>query len=138
MLGIIVLTHDPIASALVSATEHVMGPQDYLIPVDFNAEHCRESCRPELQAAIERCTECDGVILLTDMLGGSPANLCVSVMEKHRVEVISGVNLPMLLKLISIRRSANIDEALLHAQEAGRKYINIASQILPPRNGTEP
>ncbi len=129
MIGLILLAHTPLSSAHLAAAEHIMGKQPHLHAIDFLTTDSVESCRPRLEEAMQQCAECNAIILLTDMLGGSPARLCLQYHQPGQVEVISGLNLPLLMKLLSIRDRSSLADALLHAQEAGRKYINIASQL---------
>lgn len=114
----------------VAALEHVVGPQDHISTVCIGPDDDMEQRRADI---LERVAEVDtgaGVVLLTDMFGGTPSNLAISVMDKAKVEVIAGVNLPMLIKLASVRGSKELADAVAAAQEAGRKYINVASKLL--------
>ena len=130
MIGIVLVTHGRLADELVSALEHVVGEQDRVATVCIGPEDDMEKRRAEILDSITKTDDGTGVILLTDMFGGTPSNLAISVMDKANVEVIAGVNLPMLIKLASVRGTNSIAKAALAAQEAGRKYINIASQLL--------
>ena len=130
MIGIVLVTHGRLADELVSALEHVVGGQEKIATVCIGPEDDMEKRRAEILESIIKTDDGGGVILLTDMFGGTPSNLAISVMDKANVEVIAGVNLPMLIKLASVRTNNSIDEAAQAAQDAGRKYINIASQLL--------
>ena len=130
MIGLVIVTHGRLAEEFVFAMEHVVGPQAAVEAICIGPEDDMERRRKDILAACGRVDTGHGVILLTDMFGGTPSNLAISVMEAGRVEVIAGVNLPMLIKLASVRRSDPLFEATQKAQEAGRKYINIASQLL--------
>ena len=130
MIGIVLVTHGRLADELVSALEHVVGAQHRIATVCIGPEDDMEKRRAEILESITKTDDGSGVILLTDMFGGTPSNLAISVMDKANVEVIAGVNLPMLIKLASVRTNNSIDQASQAAQDAGRKYINIASQLL--------
>ncbi|MEM9168146.1 MAG: PTS sugar transporter subunit IIA [Pseudomonadota bacterium] len=130
MIGLVVVTHGRLAEEFVAATEHVVGPQDALRAVAIGADDDMEKRRADILAAAAAVDGGDGVIILTDMFGGTPSNLAISVMEKAKAEVVAGVNLPMLIKLASIRTEKTLKEAVSAAHEAGRKYINVASWVL--------
>ena len=130
MIGMVLVTHGRLAEELVSALEHVVGPQPDVITVCIGPDDDMEQRRAEILDSAAKSDEGDGVVLLTDMFGGTPSNLAISVMDKANVEVIAGVNLPMLIKLASVCASEPLAEAARSAQEAGRKYINIASKLL--------
>lgn len=130
MIGLVLVTHGRLALELVAALEHVVGPQETVATVCIGPDDDMEQRRQEIVTKSADVNTGDGVIVLTDMFGGTPSNLAISIMEKSEIEVIAGVNLPMLIKLASIRGSHAIDDAAKEAQDAGRKYINIASQLL--------
>lgn len=130
MIGMVLVTHGRLAEELISALEHVVGPQANVRAVCIGPDDDMEQRRAEILDLAVQADEGDGVVLLTDMFGGTPSNLAISVMNTTNVEVIAGVNLPMLIKLVSVRKSEPLAEAVVKAQESGRKYINIASQIL--------
>ena len=130
MLGIVLVTHGRLAIELVSALEHVVGPQENIATVCIGPDDDMEQRRSEIGKKAGEVDTGSGVIVLTDMFGGTPSNLAISLMGKADIEVIAGVNLPMLIKLGSIRETATLHEAAIEAQDAGRKYINIASQLL--------
>ncbi len=130
MIGLVVVSHGRLAVELVHATEHVVGEQRRFKAISIEAEDDIEARREQIRDTVKACDEGDGVIILTDMFGGTPSNLAISVMSPGKVEVIAGVNLPMLIKLAEVRGEVTIEEAADVAAEAGRKYINIASQLL--------
>ncbi len=130
MIGIVLVTHGQLAEEFKHAVEHVVGPQERLETVSIGADDDMEQRRQDILAAVEKAGSGSGVIILTDMFGGTPSNLAISVMQPGSVEVVAGMNLPMLIKLTSVRRDDNLPAALEAAQVAGRKYINVASQVL--------
>ena len=130
MIGIVIVTHGQLAQEFIAIAEHVVGKQQFLIPVCIGAEDDMERRRQDILAAIKHVDQGKGVVILTDMFGGTPSNLAISAMVQGQVEVIAGINLPMLIKLISVRMSLPLMTAVLTAQEAGRKYINVASNLL--------
>jgi PTS system mannose-specific IIA component len=130
MIGVVLVTHGRLADELKAATEHVVGPQTLFKTVCIGPQDDMEARRDEILDAIKAVDVGDGVILLTDMFGGTPSNLAISAMGSGKVEVIAGVNLPMLIKLASVRATAKLGDAVDKAQEAGRKYIRVASKEL--------
>ena len=135
MIGLVLVTHGQLAAEFRHAVEHVVGPQDNFETVAIGADDDMEQRRSDIVEAVARVDTGSGVIVLTDMFGGTPSNLAISVMESGRTEVIAGMNLPMLIKLSSIRKGDNMAAALDEAQAAGRKYINVASQLLADGRG---
>jgi PTS system mannose-specific IIA component len=130
MIGIVLVTHGKLAREFVAALEHVVGPQKQAEAVCIEADDDMEQKREEILASISSCDTGQGVVLLTDMFGGTPSNLAISVMDRARVEVIAGVNLPMLVKLASVRVDRTMAEAVAACQDAGRKYITVASRLM--------
>ncbi len=130
MIGMVLVTHGRLADELISALEHVVGAQTTISTVCIGPDDDMEQRRKEILDCVAKADGGDGVVLLTDMFGGTPSNLAISIMDKANVEVIAGVNLPMLIKLASVRETETLSEAAISAQDAGRKYINIASQLL--------
>ena len=130
MIGLVLVTHGRLADELVAALEHVVGPQPSVGAVCIGPEDDMEQRRNDILSSVARCDDGNGVVVLTDMFGGTPSNLAISIMDKAKVEVIAGVNLPMLIKLASLRETETLASAVRGAQEAGRKYINVASQLL--------
>jgi mannose PTS system EIIA component len=130
MIGLVIVTHGRLAEELIKALEHVVGRQANITAVCIGPDDDMEERRALILQSVANAEEGNGVILLTDMFGGTPSNLAISIMDKATVEVIAGVNLPMLIKLASVRQTESLEEAAQSAQEAGRKYINIASRLL--------
>ena len=130
MIGLLLVTHGRLAQEFISAMEHVVGPQPKVAAVCIGPDDDMEARRSEIIAQVKACDTGDGVVILTDMFGGTPSTLAISVMDQAKVEVIAGANLPMLIKLASVRQTASLASAVAQAQEAGRKYINVASQLL--------
>lgn len=130
MIGLVLVTHGRLAEEFKLALEHVVGPQHAVGMVCIGPEDDMDHRRDDILAEVSKADDGNGVIILTDMFGGTPSNLSISVMDNGRIEVIAGVNLPMLIKLAGIRGNNDMEGALQQAQEAGRKYINVASRIL--------
>lgn len=130
MIGIVVVTHGRLAEEFIHATEHVVGPQKNMRAVCIGPEDDMEQRRQDILAAVAAVETGKGVIVLTDMFGGTPSNLAISIMDQAKVEVIAGVNLPMLIKLASVRTRQSLQSCVACAQEAGRKYISVASYLL--------
>ena len=130
MIGMVLVTHGRLATEFRAALEHVVGPQKQVETVTIMPEDDMEQRRKDIIAAIRSVEGGSGVILLTDMFGGTPSNLAISVMEGSRVDVVAGINLPMLIKLASVRDQSTLEQAVVQAQDAGRKYISVASRIL--------
>ncbi len=130
MIGLVLVTHGHLAREFRAALEHVVGPQEQIEAVSIGPDDDVERCRRDIVDAVARVDSGSGVIVLTDMFGGTPCNLAISVMAEGKVEVIAGVNLPMLIKLARIRGEAPLSDAIAAAYDAGRKYINVASQVL--------
>lgn len=130
MIGLVIVTHGGLASEFLSAMEHVVGPQRGVAAICIGPEDDMERRRRDIVDAAAAVNEGEGVILLTDMFGGTPSNLAISVMNGAKVEVVAGINLPMLIKLASVRDHSNLETAAAQAQDAGRKYIQIASRVL--------
>jgi mannose PTS system EIIA component len=130
MIGIVLVTHGRLADELRSALEHVVGTQSQIEAIAIGPDDDIAQRREQIIKSVHEVDTGEGVVVLTDMFGGTPSNLAISVMERGRIEVLAGVNLPMLVKLASIRRDASLDTAVQQAQDAGRKYINVASRLL--------
>ena len=136
MIGLVIVTHGRLAEEFVFAMEHVVGPQPAVACVCIGADDDMERRRRDILDAAAAVDTGRGVIVLTDMFGGTPSNLAISVMGQTKAEVIAGLNLPMLIKLASVRGDgASLGAAVDAAQEAGRKYINVASRLLSPDKG---
>ena len=130
MIGMVLVTHGQLATGFRAALEHVVGPQSQLETITIGPDDDMEQRRSDIINAAARVQDGGGVVILTDMFGGTPSNLAISVMEQTRAEVIAGLNLPMLIKLASVRGRENLQACVAHAQEAGRKYISVASYVL--------
>jgi mannose PTS system EIIA component len=130
MIGIVLVTHGRLATEFVAALEHVVGGQSQIAAICIGPDDDMEQRRQEILSSIREVDTGDGAVLLTDMFGGTPSNLAISVMDRAKVEVVAGVNLPMLIKFASLRSDASLAALVAAVQEAGRKYINVASSLL--------
>jgi len=130
MIGMVLVTHGRLAEEFLQALEHIVGPQEKVGTVCIGPEDDMEQRRKDIIEQVKAAQDGDGVVLLTDMFGGTPSNLAISVLVEGQVEVIAGVNLPLLIKLASLRGTQPLKTAVHEAQEAGRKYISVASQLL--------
>ena len=130
MIGLVLVTHGDLASAFISALEYVTGPQQNIQAICIQPQDDMEKHRSNILQAIENVDKGAGVILLTDLFGGTPSNLAISTLGVKPIEVIAGINLPMLVKLVSLREKSPLRQAVEQAQEAGRKYIHVASSLL--------
>lgn len=135
MIGIIIVTHGALARELIAVAEHVVGKQSQIVPICIGPEDDIDARRQEIIAAVEAVNSGSGVVIVTDMFGGTPSNLAISVMIPGSIEVIAGVNVPMLVKLLSVRSTMPLVTAINAAQDAGRKYINVASNLLKKNAG---
>ena len=134
MIGLVLVTHGRLAEEFKAALEHVVGPQEQVETISIGPDDDMEQRRQDIQAAVEAANSGKGVVLLTDMFGGTPSNLAISVMDSKSVEVVAGVNLPMLIKLASVRADRELADAVDEARQAGQKYISVASQVLSGQN----
>jgi len=130
MIGVVVVSHGRLADEFVAATEHVVGPMDALLAVCIGPDDDMEKRRGDIKQAIEDADRGEGVLVLTDMFGGTPSNLAISLLEDGKVEVIAGVNLPILIKLAEARSRADLDSLARMGEDAGKRYIAIASNVL--------
>jgi len=135
MIGLVIVTHGRLANEFIAAMEHVVGPQTHIKAIAIGPDDNMEKRRADILSAAAEVNAAevnvgDGVIILTDMFGGTPSNLAISVMDKAKAEVIAGVNLPMLIKLASVRKTGKLAQVAQTAQEAARKYVIVASQEL--------
>ncbi len=130
MIGIILITHNNLAGEFIDVVEHILGKQQYLEKICVAAGDDMELRRKDIVNAVKKVDNGKGVAILTDMFGGTPSNLAISVTNNDNIEVIAGVNLPMLIKLVSVRSGLSLSEAMIEAQESGRKYINITQNII--------
>ena len=129
-IGVILVTHGNLAVELVKVMEHVVGPQTQLTTITIGPDDDMEKRREDILSSVQLVDKGLGVIILTDMFGGTPSNLAISIMEQANIDIIAGVNLPMLIKLASVRSTETISDAVAQAREAGQKYIMVASQVL--------
>jgi PTS system mannose-specific IIA component len=134
MIGLILVTHGRLAEEFVHAMEHVVGAQEAIATVCIGPNDDMEKRRLEIANAIKQVDQGKGVVILTDLFGGTPSNLAISLLDAGRVEVIAGINLPMLIRLAGTRKSCEITEAVAAARDAGRRYITIASEFLGKGN----
>jgi PTS system mannose-specific IIA component len=134
MIGLVLVTHGQLAREFIVAMEHVVGPQERVVPVCIGPEDDMEARREDIAQAIAASTTA-GVIILTDLFGGTPSNLAISLMKTDRIEVIAGINLPMLIRLEGARKMMDVRAAVAAAREAGRKYISVASEVLGETTG---
>ena len=130
MIGMILVTHGRLADEFVNAMEHVVGEQAAVVTVCIGPNDDMEARRAEIRRAINEVNSGDGAIVLTDLFGGTPSNLAISLMEAGKVEVIAGINLPMLIRLAGARKAMSITDAVSAARDAGRNYITVASEFL--------
>lgn len=130
MIGLVLVTHGQLAAEFRVAMEHVVGPQKAIETICIGPDDDMETRRADIAAAVERVNDGAGVILLTDLFGGTPSNLAISLLDAGKVEVIAGINLPMLIRLESARKSMGLGDAVTAAREAGQKYISVASELL--------
>lgn len=130
MIGLVLVTHGRLAAEFITAMEHVVGPQDAIEGICIGPDDDMEVRRQDISDAIGRVEQGQGVIILTDLFGGTPSNLAISLMKSENIEVIAGVNLPMLIRLEGARKAMGVHAAVAAAREAGRKYISVASEIL--------
>ena len=136
MIGLVLVTHGRLAKEFRAALEHVVGPQQQIETVSIGPDDDMDQRRRDILAAIHAVDVGAGVVVLTDMFGGTPSNLAISAMEGAKIDVIAGINLPMLIKLASIRDDVSLEQAVTQAQDAGRKYISVASRILTGKGAT--
>ncbi|MBL23485.1 MAG: PTS fructose transporter subunit IIA [Rhodospirillaceae bacterium] len=130
MIGVVLVTHGRLAEEFLAAVEHVVGPQTHFAAISIGADDDMDQRRQEIIESAKEVDMGDGIILLTDMFGGTPSNMAISLLDQDKIDVIAGVNLPMLIKLVSIRAEKSLPEVVEESQEAGRKYINVASELL--------
>ena len=129
-IGVVLVTHGNLATELVKVMEHVVGPQTQLTTITIGPDDDMEKRREDILSSVQLVDKGLGAIILTDMFGGTPSNLAISIMEQANIDIIAGVNLPMLIKLASVRSTETISDAVAQAREAGQKYIMVASQVL--------
>jgi len=130
MIGMVLVTHGRLAEEFVFALEHVVGPQQAIRAVCIGPDDDMEQRRKDILESVKAVEQGKGVVVLTDMFGGTPSNLAISIMEQTKAEVLAAINLPMLIKLASVRGTEPLAKAVVQASEAGRRYINVASSLL--------
>ncbi len=130
MIGMVLVTHGRLAEEFVAATEHVVGPQSSMRSVCIDPDDDLEECRTRILAAVAEVEQGRGVLVLTDIFGSTPSNLAISIMETTHIEVIGGINLPMLITLSRVGEETTLEQAVASASAAGRKYISVASEVL--------
>ena len=130
MIGLVLVTHGALATEFVTAMEHVVGKQRAIAAICIGPDDDMDARRQDIAAAIAEVDSGRGVIVLTDLFGGTPSNMAISLMQPGKVEVIAGINLPMLIRLEGARRTMGVRDAVAAAREAGRKYISVASEVL--------
>ena len=135
MIGLVIVTHGRLADEFVAALEHVVGPQKMIETICIGPEDRMDNRRQDILDAVVRADTGTGVIVLTDMFGGTPSNLAISILKEAKIEVIAGVNLPLLVKLAGVRKTADLETAVKEAYAAGRKYIKLASELLDDPTG---
>ena len=135
MIGLVIVTHGRLADEFVAALEHVVGPQKMIETICIGPEDRMDNRRQDILDAVARADTGTGVIVLTDMFGGTPSNLAISILKEAKIEVIAGVNLPLLVKLAGVRKTADLETAVKEAYAAGRKYIKLASELLDDPTG---
>ena len=131
MIGMVLVTHGRLADEMIAALVHVVGPQTGVESVCIGPDDDMEQRRQEILDKVASVDDGQGVVLLTDMFGGTPSNLSISVLDKANVEVIAGVNLPMLIKLATLREEKPVEELAVFIKEYGQRNISVASQLLP-------
>ena len=130
MIGLVIVTHGRLADEFVAALEHVVGPQKLIETVCIGPDDLMDHRRQDILDAVTRADTGGGAIVLTDMFGGTPSNLAISILKEANIEVIAGVNLPLLVKLVGVRKTEDLHAAVNEAYAAGRKYIKLASELL--------
>jgi PTS system mannose-specific IIA component len=134
-IGLVLVTHGDLASAFLAALQHIVGPQQGIAAICIGPDDDVEARRADILAALQKVDAGKGAVVMTDMFGGTPSNLALSALGRDGVEVIAGVNLPMLVKFASVRAGGDLAAAVQAVQDAGRKYINVASSFLSDGNG---
>ncbi|MBW2576163.1 MAG: PTS sugar transporter subunit IIA [Deltaproteobacteria bacterium] len=131
MIGIVIVTHSQLGDALIDAAEFILGNRpDTMVPVSIDLKENVDKLRKKIAEAIKQVDNKKGVLIFTDMFGGTPSNLSYSFLEEGRVEVISGVNLPILIKAVDIQADMELSDLAQHLEAFGKKSISLASGIL--------
>jgi PTS system mannose-specific IIA component len=134
MIGMVLVTHGALGAELLNVLSHVVGPQKQIAAVGVGADDDMDECRKRIMAAIKDVNTGKGVVMLTDMFGGTPSNLAIAAMPASQAVVLAGVNLPLLVKLATVRSTLPLLDAVREAESAGRKYIQLVSENLAPPN----
>lgn len=129
MIGLVIVTHGQLAREFLAAMEHVVGVQKDTCSICIGADDDMDQRRDDIREAVRATDSGDGVLVLTDMFGGTPSNLSLSLLEKDKVEVLAGVNLPMLIKIAQARDTANLAALAMQGKDAGARYIAMGSEI---------
>ena len=130
MIGLVIVTHGRLAEELFSVLEHVVGKQQNIARICIEPSDNMEQRREDILAAVDSVNTGQGVIIVTDMFGGTPSNLAISIIDQRDADVLAGANVPMLVKLASVRDKMPLAKAIEQGRDAGQKYINVASQLL--------
>jgi PTS system mannose-specific IIA component len=136
MIGIVLVTHGRLAQEFIAAMEHMIGPQQQLRAISIGPEDNVERRQREIAAAAKSVDTGGGAVLITDMYGGTPCNLALTLLQRGKIEVLAGANLPSLIKLVDVRGKLPLEEAVKEAIEAGRKYMRAGSADLSPGTGS--
>ena len=134
-VGVLIVSHYRLGEEMLQALRLIVPDSPRFLAVGIEPKQSVDEMRSAIAEALDAADTGDGVLILTDMFGGTPSNISLSFLEEHRIEVVTGINLPMLIKLAGLRGSSNLAEAVAQAQEAGKKYINVASQLLASETG---
>ena len=134
MIGIIIVTHGNLALELKSAMEHILGVQKNIEIICISSDDDLDERKNDIEGSIKKIDNNNGIVMLTDMFGGTPSNLAISFLKTGKIEIISGVNLPMLVKLIGLRDSNDLNGVAQETKNSAQKYISIASEILSENN----
>lgn len=132
MIGLVLVTHGKIGQEMLEALNGIVGPQEQAMAINIGAQDDMEKCRDAIMTAIKDVNTGAGVVLLTDMFGGTPSNLAIASMPMQQAVVLAGVNLPLLVKLATVRVTMPLLDAAREAEMAGRKYIQLIAETLAP------
>ncbi len=134
MIGVVLVAHGGLAQEYLNVLEQIVGPQDHIAAIGIANDDDLEKKRSEILSHIKAVDLGQGVLVLTDMFGGTPSNLSISLLDKQNIEVVAGLNLPMLIKLASSRKSADLKQLVVDVQDAGKRYIHVATQLLQDKS----
>lgn len=130
VIALVIVTHGQLGQEFINVLNHVMGPQEKVAAFALEPKDTPAQRYQDLVSLVESLQSKEGVIVLTDMFGGTPSNMALMLQDQPNLEIIAGINLPLLLKLATVRTTMPLKEAILEAQTAGRKYIHVASELL--------